>query len=195
MGYQYRQSQDCIEWAIGRQWTFGRFTRLVWQDMAKFGRTLIPDPVAIALANVEKAVAIDANCVRQLMADDVKESEAAKQEGRKPNLLLPRYLPTADGMVKEAYRQAGRYLSAQSPQLTDLLHSVEGGAYLFYLLLNPKRHDDPPTITVTEDVAYDVYWDLDQNEGADGRKTIKQILEVCNGTAPEPAKNGEPPAV
>lgn len=188
MGHRYRQSQDCTEFAIKRSWTFSRFTRRIWQDFAAFGRGLIPSPIDMALDSLEKAIDIDARCLRKVMADDTAEMDAAKREGRKPHILLPMFRPTADNMVKEAYRQAGRYLSAESPELSELINSIEGGAYLFYLLLKPKHPD------VTEDDAYDVYWDLERNAGEDGRKTVQDIIQTCNGTAPETVKNDSPPA-
>lgn len=194
MSYQYRISQPCTEWAIGQQWTFARFTRRVWEDFAKFARALLPDPVAIAIANVKQATEVDAETLRDIRTADAKEMSAAKIEKRKPQLLAAQFRGLSDAIADKALAKGTSYLSAQSPELSALLNSHEGGAYLFWLLLNPKRHDDPPVIAVTEDEAYDVYWDLWSNDGADGRKTIPQIISVCNGTAPECVKNGSPPA-
>lgn len=186
--YTYRVSQSCTEWAIGKKWTFARFTRRVWERFAKYGGGMIASPLKVALDAMEQATEVDAARMRKTLADDAAEAVKAKAENREAVLLAGRLKSLSSYLADKALEKATSYLAAESPELQDLLNSHEGGAYLFWLLLEPTHPG------VNEDDAYDVYMDLFLNGGADGRKSIKQILSICNGSAPECAKNEEAPA-
>lgn len=188
MSHKYRISRDCTEWAVGKEWTFSRFTRRVWEAFAAHGRTLVPNPLRELKGVIREITLQDAETLREVLAADVKEIDKAKAEGRTPVIVGDKFRGMADWLADKALEKATSYLSAQSKELSGLLSSHEGSAYLFWLLLKP-RHPD-----ITEDEAYDVFVDLEMNGGADGRQTVERIIRTCNGTAPEPEKNGSPPA-
>lgn len=194
MSYAYRIGRKTTEWAAGRQWTFGRFTRTVWAELAEEARRSMPDPIRSALDALADATLKDAEIIRKLTIADEAEAAKAAIEGRSPVLMAPQYTPLSREIADEAYRASRRYLSAGSPELTSWLMSHEGCSFLLWCLL--KQHQ--PEVTLDE--AYDVYWDLATNpfgpngRPADGRKTPDAIINICNGTAAEPAKNEESPA-
>ena len=188
MSYNYTIGRDCEEWAIGQKWKFGKFTRNVWADLAKEGRRLMPDPVAVALESIDLAVAKDAETIRRLQISDAEELKLAEAAGRDPVLLAPQYVPITKGLEERAYEKKTSYLSAGSPELNSFLVSCEGQSYLFFLLLR-KHHPD-----ITDETAYDIYRDLAENAGRDGRMTTEAIINTCNGRGPTPSKNDAAPA-
>ncbi len=198
MSYQYRIGRPCTEQAVAgidaagnlitKPWTFARFTRNVWTELGVEAKRLLPDPIRVALPAVEELTLQDARIIRELQIQDDAENVRAKAENRPPVLLTQRYEPKSKELTLEAYRVARRYLSAGSAEMSDFMLSHEGCSYLFWILLTPNH----PGITI--DTAYDVYWDIANNAGADGRKTVQQIITTCSGTTPEPEKNAECPA-
>jgi hypothetical protein len=188
MSYSYIIGRDCEETAIGRPWKFSKFTRLVWADLAQEGRRLMPDPVVAMLEVCDAVAAKDSEIIRKLRAADSEEIVKAKAEKRDPILVAPLYEPIMKGFEDRAFVMKTRYLSAGSPDLNEFLMSTEGQSYLFFLLLRKYQPE------ITDEIAYDVYRDLGVNNGRDGRKTPNQIIDICNGTAPEPAKNEPLPA-
>jgi hypothetical protein len=187
VSYQYRIGRPCVEKAIGKDWTFARFTRNVWAELAVEAQRVLPDPIKIALPGVREATLIDAEILRNLHIQDDAELVKAKAENRPPALLASRYDSISKSLLMEAYNAARRYLSPGSPELSGFMDSVVGGSFLFWILLTPNH----PGITIDE--AYDVFWDLASNHGDDGRKTMEQIIKCCNGTTPEPEKNAACP--
>lgn len=188
MSYSYCIGRDCTEFAVGKEWTFSRWQRAVWIDLAAEAKRLMPNPISVALAAIEEATLSDARVLAGLMAQDAEEVKKAAEEKRPPNLMANVYQPISARLTELAYASARRYTSPGSPELMEFLESHEGGSFLFCLLLKPKH----PGITIDE--AYDVYWDLGVNNGADGRKTFRDIINTCNGKSAVPAKNGESPA-
>ena len=189
MSYNYVIGRTCQEWAIGKQWTFGKFTRLIWEEIAQEARKLMPDPIdVLGDESYEKVVLRDAEIIRKLQIADAAELAKAKSEGRAPALMAPQYSPVSRGLEERAYIGKSRYLSAGSPELNGFLMSNEGQGYLFYLLLRAAHAD------ITPEEGFDIYWDLSVNNGKDGRKTPDQIVNICNGRAPESPKNEAAPA-
>lgn len=188
MSYTYRIGRECTEFALGKEWTFSRFTRKVWIDLAEEAKRLMPNPITVALDALEAATLSDAKVIAGLRAQDAAEAEKAKAERREPVLLSAEYVPLSSALTDRAYSAARRYLSAGSPEMIEFLNSHEGASYLFWLLLRPKH----PGITLDE--AYDIYWDIGTNEGADGRRTVWDIINTCNGRSAVPAKNADSPA-
>jgi hypothetical protein len=188
MSYNYRIGRSCTESAIGKEWTFGRFTRKIWIDLADEGRKLLPNPVKEALAIIDEVTLRDAEIIRKLKIADGQEIERAKAEHRQPVLMSDSYVSMSTEILDRAYKATGRYLSAGSPELIQFIGSQEGGSHLFYLLLR-EHHKD-----VTQDEAFDVYNDLALNNGADGRRTVAEIINICNGKSAEPLKNEGSPA-
>ncbi len=188
LNHHFYIGRDVEESACGKRWTFSRFTRGVWIALGKEGKKLIPNPVEEAIEPARHATAVDAEIIRDLMVKDEAEGRAAQTEQRAPFYLMPGYRPLSETIVEKAYAVGRRYLSAGSPELQEFINSIEGGSHLFYLLLKPKHPD------ITEDVAYDVYFDLYQNRGRDGRKLVRQIVDECSGAAAEAPKNAEAPA-
>lgn len=188
MSYDYRIGRECVEHALGKEWTFSRFTRKVWVDLAQEAKRLMPNPIAVALDAIEAATATDVRVVTDLRIKDAAELGKAAAERRQPVLLADAYYPVSTAITDRAFAAAKRYLSAGSPEMSEFLNSHEGASYLFFLLLKPKHPD------VTLEDAYDVYWDLGTNAGADGRKTVWEILGVCNGKSAVPPKNADSPA-
>ena len=189
MSYTYVIGRQCEEMAVGKKWTFQKFTRKVWADLAVEARRLMPDPIAVLGTEAyEKLVLSDAETIRKMTIADEAEKVAAKAEKRKPILMAPQYQGASKAIEERAYLSKSRYLSAGSPELSGFLLSNEGQSYLFYLLLKTAHPD------ITPDDAYDVYWDLASNAGSDGRKTPDEIINICNGRSAEPSKNGESPA-
>ena len=187
--YKYRISQECQERAIGKEWTFARFSMRVWERLADYGLSRLPNPLKAALEIVEEVSLKDAQILRNLLAQDQAEFAEAELQKRMPKpAIAPRWRPFSDVIWEKAYAQRSRYLQAGSPELQGLMDSHEGNGYLFYLLLR-SHHPD-----ITEEVAYDVYWDLFTNGGADGRRNPQQVIAICNGTAPESLKNASTPA-
>lgn len=188
MSYSYCIGRECTEHAVGKEWTFSRWQRAVWIDLATEAKRLMPNPISVALAAIEEATLSDARILAGLRAQDQAEIAKAAEERRVPNLMAEAYHPISARLTDLAYAAARRYTSPGSPEMMEFLESHEGGSFLFYLLLKPKH----PAITVDE--AYEVYWDLGVNNGADGRKTFREIINTCNGKSAVPAKNGESPA-
>lgn len=194
MSYNYVIGRQCTEQAIGKAWTFARFSRTVWADLAREARRLMPDPIAIlGTPEFENIVKRDAEILRGLMVKDAEELQAAKKEGRKPILIAPQYVPISKGIEEKAYLAKTRYLSAGSPELAGFMNSNEGLAFVFFLLLRPNHPE------ITDETAYDVFWDLSLNAeqkylgGGDGRMTPDEIISTCNGRSPAPAKNEASP--
>lgn len=149
----------------------------------------MPDPIAVLGSEAyEQIVLRDAETIRKMKIADEAERVAAKAANRKPVLVAHEYQGASKAIEERAYLAKSRYLSAGSPELSGFLMSNEGQSYLFYLLLKPAHPD------VTPDDAYEVYWDLASNAGADTRKTPDQIINICNGRSAEPEKNGASPA-
>jgi len=188
LSYSYCIGRECTENAIGKEWTFSRWKRTVWIDLAAEAKRLMPNPITVAMAAIEEATLSDARVLAGLAAQDADEAKKAAEEKRQPVMMAPQYVPISSALTDRAYAAARRYLSPGSPEMMEFLESHEGASFLFYLLLKPKH----PEITIDE--AYDVYWDLGVNNGADGRKTFWQIVNTCNGKSAVPAKNGESPA-
>lgn len=184
MSYTYVIGRPCEENAIGKDWKFSRFSGNVWADLAREGRRLMPDPIAVLGTDAFEVVALrDAEILRKIEMADQAERAAAKAAGRPPVLMGPRFTSVSKGIEERAYLSASRYLSIGSPELSGFLLSNEGQSHLLFLLLKPNH----PEITAQD--AYDIFWDLASNAGKDGRKTPDQIIQICNGRAPEPAKN------
>jgi hypothetical protein len=188
MQHVYRCSRPATEWAIGKQWTFARFTYTVWEDLSAWGRTRLPNLAKELLSLYDEAALRDAEAIRRLRIADQEEVKRAKTEGREPVLLADQYQQLSRTLFEKALAWSGRYIQAASPELQDLYASPEGGAYLFYLLLKPGHPD------IERTVAYDVYMDLRLASGSDGRKTVEEIRDICSGRAPEPLKNVDSPA-
>lgn len=187
MSYTYRIGRECTEHALDKEWTFSRFTRKVWTDLAEEAKRLMPNPIVVALEALEAATLSDARIIAALRIQDAEEIEKAKAERRQPVLLAIEYQPLSSALTDRAYAAARRYLSAGSPEMIELLNSHEGASYLFWLLLKPKHAG------LTLEEAYDIYWDIGTNNGADGRKTVWDIINVCNGRSAVPAKNEDSP--
>lgn len=198
MGYQYRIGRPCTEKAVAgvdqdgniivKTWTFARFSRLVWEELAVEAKRLLPDPIKVAMPVVEELTLLDAKIIRELQIQDDAEKTKAKAENRPPVMLAQRYEPKSKEITLEAYRVARRYLAAGSAEMSDFMLSHEGCSFLFWIMLTPNHAG------VTIEQAYDVYWDIAGNAGADGRKTVTQIINICSGTTPEPEKNAPCPA-
>lgn len=188
MSYSYCIGRECTENALGKDWTFSRWKRTVWIDLATEAKRLMPNPITVALTAIENATLSDARVLAGLRSQDAAEMAKAKEEGRAPVLMADEYYPISTALTDRAYASARRYLSPGSPEMMEFLDSHEGCSFLFYLLLRPNH----PAITVDE--AYDIYWDLGTNDGADGRKKVWDILKTCMGKSAVPAKNGESPA-
>lgn len=197
MSYKYRASAECEEWAAGKQRTFARWSRKVWEKFADYGRSRLPNPCRAAMEVAKEVALVDAEVFRELSIRDIKEIDSAKAEKRKPALVAGAWEGMEDRLWEKALLIANRYLSAGSPELRSLLTSTEGEGYLFFLLLSEK---DP---TINEDIAWEVYTDLKTNpctedetgqRADDGRRTVRNILEVVQGIAPESVKNADSPA-
>ncbi len=188
MSYDYQPGRDCEERALGRTWKFSRFTRNVWIELAKEGRRLMPDPIAVAMEAIDAFIDKDAQVLRRLRQQDEEEASRAKAEGRNPILIAGSFTSLSEGLERRAYEKKTAYLSAGSPELQLFIMSPEGQSYLLFLLL--KKYQ--PEIDI--DTAYDVYRELAVVNGQDGRMTVEDIITTCNGRSPEPAKNEASPA-
>jgi hypothetical protein len=193
MSYNYRIGRESQEWACGKLYRFSKFNRRVWLELGDEGRRRMPNPVAAAMESIKQATLLDAEIMQQLAAKDAEETAKAAAERRRAVLLLPQYRSLSDAIVEGARKDACRYLSAGSPELQSFIMSHEGGSYLFWLLIKSI----PDQAEVTLDEAFDAYTDLMLNassETPDGRKTPNEIVDICSGRAPDPAKNEPAPA-
>lgn len=120
--------------ALGRSWTFSRWTLTILDDFLTWARTQIPDPLDLATRHVEK-----------MMVEEEKISNKA---------LLAHRNKIKDELVTGAIKQAASYLDFGSPQVQSLLHSPLGGSHLLMLLLKAHQPD------VTEEDAFQIIQEI-----------------------------------
>lgn len=83
------------------------------------------------------------------------------------------------GIVRLAMEKAGEYLSIGSPEVMRCLGSMEGMAFMLYVLLRPNHPG------ITEDEAFDIVMDL-------GAQKFKETLEAAGGKVPAGAEGKGP---
>jgi hypothetical protein len=169
--------------ALGKEWTFSRWTRRVWVEFAAWAKKVLPDPITAALAAIEQATIRDAEIMRELTRKDAAEIAKAEKEQKPPVLMAGQYKPLSEILVNKAQELASSYLDFNSPQFRSILASPAGASYAMYLLLKPNHPD------VTEDDAYDVMTALGGDE-------IGRIFATVQGkaAAADLPKNAESPA-
>ena len=159
----------------GETWTFARWDRQVWVDFAAWGKSFLPDPLEVAMRNMDQIVLKDAEAMRELQRRDEAEEKKARETGRPAVLMLPKYKQMAEYIVDKALEKAASYLSFNSPEMRSLINSAPGSAQVLFLLLKPHHPE------ISESQAFDL---MQQMSPAD----IQEVFEVTagrNGGAPK----------
>jgi len=163
--------------ALGKQWTFARWTREIEDKYCDFARSILPDPIEVVSRNLDKIALKDAAIIRQLQIDDNAERVKAAEEHRPAILMFPQYTPFADVMVDKAINKASLYLGYGSPEVNSTLRSTQGTSFLSRLLLL-QHHPE-----IDRQTAQNIVEEL-------GDK-IQSVLEVCRGKLDALPKNVE----
>lgn len=68
---------------VKETWTFARWDRRVWVAFSQWAATILPNPVKVALADIDSLVLKDAEIHRELAKRDHDELERVKAENRR----------------------------------------------------------------------------------------------------------------
>lgn len=169
--------------ALGRTWRAARCTRrTVWKPVTAWARTMLPDPLAIALKHIDRASELDETIMRRIQAADIEEAKKAKAANRQPSLLLKRYKPIADVMIEKAQEQAAllQCVASGSRAVNSVMDSLEGQTKILFHLLRPNHPD------ITEETADEILDEI-------GTPGYLEILLTTQGKRPAP-KNDDAPA-
>lgn len=168
--------------ALGKTWTFSRWTRGVWNRLATWAKGILPDPIRAMLEFIDEAVKKDVAVLAWLVQRDEQEKAAAKAEGRPPVLMAGRVRSVADELTSQALAKAASYLAYNSPELQSLLNDPFGESRVLWELLQLHHRGE-----ITEDGAYDLARDL-------GPEEVRRILKTAMGTPREAPKNSGGPS-
>lgn len=166
--------------ALGKTWTFARWTRRVWSAIARYAKNHLPDPIAEVNKTIDAMTLKEAEVVRELVRRDADSKIK----------MAPQYTSFVDRFVDGALAKAGSCLAIGSPELNSFIRSIDGAAYALYLLLKDAHPEEMAgSVDKPTDAALDLCWDILQDLGP---QEYTRITMETQGTAP---KNAEKPAL
>jgi hypothetical protein len=172
-----------------RTYKLSRLTRAIWRKWFEWARTMLPDPLKVAHAQVTELAREEWRLSKDAQAAQadaiVKDGQPADPAKAEEAALLWHLVQTNRDeqkfLTRIAIDKAASYLSMDAPETQSLLGAVEGQVELLYLLMKPNHPE------ITPDDALEIHFAI-------GEEAMASKLAQAGGTLPPGYGGGKEPA-
>lgn len=146
--------------ALGKTWKLARFTMGLMRPWLEWAKPQLRDPLARAHKHVEYLTA---------RTIQIEKEHAGPECAQLRDRLLKACNDEMEHVVNKAREEDGAHLSLDAPHVKALFTSIDGLAYLFYLLLKPAHPE------MTRELAAQIVDDLGQDAAMQKVKTAEGV--------------------